>query len=110
MICKNSSISDQTLFTRKRNRDTIIDALKYCIKNKGLNVYGFCLMTNHLHLIVNTEDPFELKNTIRDFKKFTSKQIIFNIENHSESRREVFLTLFASAATQTSKNKNYKVW
>jgi REP element-mobilizing transposase RayT len=98
------------VFTRKRNKETIIESLRYCIQHKGLNIYAYCLMTNHLHMIVNTDDPFELRDTIRDFKKYTSKQLIFNIRNHSESRRAVFLSLFASAAAQTSKNKNFKVW
>ncbi|MCH2235090.1 MAG: transposase [Crocinitomicaceae bacterium] len=98
------------VFTRKRNKDLIIDSLKYCIENKGLNVYAFCLMTNHLHLIVNTNEGFELKDVIRDFKKHTSKQLIFNIENYPESRREYFLTLFNSEANKTKKHKNFKVW
>ena len=57
------------VFTRVNHKDAIINSLKFCIKNKGLNVYAFCLMTNHLHLVVNCDDPFELKDVIRDFKK-----------------------------------------
>jgi hypothetical protein len=55
------------VFTRKNHKDAIIESLRYCIANKGLNIYCFCLMTNHLHLISNCNEPFELKDDIRDF-------------------------------------------
>ncbi|WP_336246118.1 transposase [Paracrocinitomix mangrovi] len=82
------------VFTRKNHKDAIIQSLRYCIEHKGLNVYAYCLMTNHLHLIVNCNEPFELKNTIRDFKRHTVKQILFQIQNEPESRREWMMELF----------------
>ena len=32
-------------------------------------------MSNHLHMIVGTKDGFILSDIMRDFKKFTSKEI-----------------------------------
>ena len=64
------------LFTKINHKMLLIDSLKYCQENKGLNIFGWCLMTNHLHLIVNTRLPFELKDVVRDFKKYTCKQLI----------------------------------
>lgn len=61
-------------------------------------------------MIVNCNEPFELKNTIRDFKKFTSQKIIEQIENELESRREWMLTAFASAAYNSPRHKKYKFW
>ncbi len=42
-------------------------------------------------MLVNTNEPFELKDVIRDFKKFTSKKILSQIQNEPESRREWML-------------------
>lgn len=98
------------VFSRKEQREIIIQSLKFCIAEKGLNVYAHCIMTNHIHMIVNCNEPFQLKDTIRDFKKFTSKAIISEIENGAESRREWMLELFGKQANLTSKNKKYKVW
>jgi REP element-mobilizing transposase RayT len=53
------------VFTRKNHKDAIIESLRYCIANKGLNIYSYCLMTNHLHMMVNCDAPFELKDVIR---------------------------------------------
>ena len=61
-------------------------------------------------MMANTNEPFLLKDTIRDFKKFTSKKIIEQIQNEPESRREWLLDKFAFAAKQSPKNKNFKIW
>lgn len=53
--------------------------MKYCIANKGLQVYEFVIMSNHLHAITSS-DKLPLSDVIRDFKKFTAKQIIEAIE------------------------------
>ncbi len=98
------------VFTRKNHKDAIIDSLRFCIKNKGLSVYSYCLMPNHLHLIVNTNGSTELKNVIRDFKKFTAKKVLDQIKNEPESRREWMLQKFEKAGEVSSKHKNYKFW
>ena len=98
------------IFTRKNHKKAIIDSLQYCIKNKGLNVYAFCLMTNHLHLIVNCDEPFELKDTIRDFKRHTVKQVLFQIRNETESRRKWILNLLESNGAKYKANEKIKFW
>ena len=98
------------VFTRKNHKDVIIESLHYCIKEKGLNVYAYCLMPNHLHLIANCDEPYQLKDVIRDFKKFTSKKILNQIINEPESRREWMLEIFSSKANASSKHKNFKFW
>ena len=57
------------VFSRKNHCDAIIDSLKYCQAHKGLVVFAYCIMSNHIHLVVNVDEPFQLKDTIRDFKK-----------------------------------------
>lgn len=98
------------VFTRKNHRDTILRSLEYCKQEKGLVVFAYVIMSNHLHLIANTNEPHLLKDAMRDFKKFTSKEILFQIENEPESRREWMLPLFAINAANSSKHKNYKFW
>lgn len=96
------------VFTRKNHKQAIIDSLKYCIKHKGLNVYAYCLMTNHLHLVVNCDDPFELADVIRDFKRHTVKQLLFQIQNEPESRRDWMIELLERNGKKV--NQNFKFW
>ncbi|MBL7970470.1 MAG: transposase, partial [Prolixibacteraceae bacterium] len=39
------------VFTRNEYKIVIVDSLNYCIENKGLEVFAWCLMSNHLHLV-----------------------------------------------------------
>jgi putative transposase len=39
------------IFSRKKYRDIIIESLRYCQENKGLKIYGYVIMTNHIHLM-----------------------------------------------------------
>ena len=43
------------IFTRQKYRDLIIDNLTYCQKNKGLEIFAYVIMSNHIHLIVKSE-------------------------------------------------------
>jgi len=98
------------VFSRKNHRDAILASLSYCAKNKGLNIYAYCIMTNHIHLIVNCNEPFELKDVIRDFKRHVVKQIIFQIQNERESRREWMLEIFQKEAAKSPRHKEIKFW
>ncbi len=98
------------VFTRERYAKIIVDSLKYCIQNKGLNIYAYVVMSNHLHIIANCNDDFQLSEVIRDFKKFSSKQIVASIKNETESRREWMLAIFAKEARAHTKHHSYKVW
>lgn len=64
------------IFTRPDYKTFIIDSLKYNQQQKGLVIHSWCLMTNHLHMIVSAQEGFNLSAIMRDFKKFTSKEII----------------------------------
>ncbi|CAM3484297.1 REP-associated tyrosine transposase [Flavobacterium chungbukense] len=97
------------VFTRKNYRDIIIESLDYCIKNKSMILYGYVIMSNHIHMIVQSESG-ELSDLIRDFKKFTASKIINAIKSEPESRREWMLERFQLATKSHSRNKNYQFW
>ena len=98
------------VFTRKNHKMAIVDSLKYCQKNKGLEIFAWCLMPSHLHLIVRAEDDTKLSDIIRDFKKFTSKEIIRLIQEEPESRRDWMLDRFEFAGRYNPKIKYFKFW
>lgn len=98
------------VFTRKEYRDIVLESLRYCQKNKGLIVYAWCIMSNHVHLIISGREG-NLSEILRDFKKFTSKAIITAIEsNIQESRRTWMLALFKSKGSRNSRNEGYQFW
>ncbi len=98
------------VFTRRQYADIILDSWRYCQKKKGLLLYAWCIMSNHLHFIASSEKN-DLSGTLRDFKKFTGKELIKSIQsNGQESRREWMLSLFRSAGESNSRNKEFQLW
>src|SRR4051812_36828866 len=87
------------VFTRQEYRDIVISSLKHCQKEKGLLIYAWCLMTNHLHMIIGRSGEHKIDEIVRDFKKYTSVHICRAIENHPrESRKFWMLKIFGIAA------------
>ena len=97
------------VFSRKAYRNCIIESLDFCIKNKGMILYGFVIMSNHIHLIIQS-DKNKLSDLIRDFKKFTAKTILHKIETEPESRADWMLKRFEFACKSHSRNEKYQFW
>ncbi len=98
------------VFTRSVYFDFIIDNLNYCQNKKGLEIYEYGIMTNHIHMIcLGNEVP--LSGILRDFKTFTSKELFKIIsENSKESRKEWILKAFRKAGKKSPLRKNNQVW
>jgi REP element-mobilizing transposase RayT len=98
------------VFTHKNHKITIINSLKYCQKEKGLVLFGYCLMPSHLHLIARTEGINSLSDVLRDFKKFTAKEVIKQVLHEPESRRDWMIAYFMKAGENLKGITNYKFW
>ena len=91
-------------------RDIVINSMKHCQEKKGLEIYGWCIMSNHVHLIISAEEN-NVSDVLGDVKKYTSKKIIKAIKEHpGESRREWMLKIFKEAGEQNSRNDSYQFW
>jgi REP element-mobilizing transposase RayT len=97
------------VFTRKQYKDIMIDSFKYSIENKGLQIFAYVIMSNHIHLIAHSSSG-RLSDNVRDIKKFTSKKILETIIEIPESRREWMLNRFKFNASHIKCNKEYQVW
>ena len=62
------------VFIRENYRDIFYNSIAHCQQEKGLEVYGFCIMTSHIHLIIGTEKGV-LSDIVRDLKSYTSRVI-----------------------------------
>ena len=57
------------IFTRKRNKDIIVDAFNYRISYNDLRVHGWCIMSNYVHCILSSADG-KLSEAVRGFKRY----------------------------------------
>ena len=98
------------VFIRPVYKQIIVDSLNFCIEKKGLIVYGWCLMTNHLHLVAEAKQGYKLSHIIRDFKKFTARSVLSAIEDEHESRRDWMLYRFEFAGKFMKRIERYHFW
>ena len=63
------------VFTRAVYTDILLDSIRFCQKEKGLEVYAWVVMSNHCHFIWRARHN-NLSDIIRDIKKFTSKKYL----------------------------------
>ena len=61
-------------------KDIIINSLRFLVKEDRISLYGFVIMSNHLHLIWRIKLPHLIKNVQRDFLKYTAQQIKFHLK------------------------------
>lgn len=98
------------LFIRPEYSEILIESLRYCQKEKGLEIYAWCIMPSHLHLIIGTNDK-PMQDILRDFKSYTSRNLKEEIINHpSESRKEWILWMMKRSGEKNGNNKGWQLW
>ena len=86
-FCTLTVIEWIDIFTNASYFNILAESLCFCVGNKGLKLYGYVFMTNHIHLIFSTERGHAAEAFLRDFKKWTTKSIVGQLEN--EPRRYI---------------------
>src|SRR5690606_30159556 len=99
------------VFTRKEYTDIVVDSLRFCQLNKGLRIHAWCIMSNHVHLILSTQEPYRLSDTLRDFKRYTPLPVVKAIsENQRQSRKRWMLWIFKKAGEDNNRNREFQFW
>ncbi|MCW3084798.1 MAG: transposase [Bacteroidetes bacterium] len=98
------------VFTRKEYVYNLMKNIKYCQENKGLEVYAYVIMSNHVHMVArSSEQP--LNFLLGNFKSYTSKQLITQIESNSqESRKDWLIHMFKFYGRGNSQNEEVQFW
>lgn len=98
------------LFIRNEYKDIVLDSINHCQMEKGLEVFAWCIMTSHVHLIIGTHGN-PMQDILRDLKSFTSRKLRVCIEeNPIESRREWMLKMMCNAGLDNSNNRGFQLW
>jgi REP element-mobilizing transposase RayT len=98
------------VFVKPIYKQIITQTLNEFITHKGLTVHAWCLMSNHLHLLLQAKDGTGLFMIERDFKKITATRILEAIELEPELRREWMLWRFEHCTQSLKRIEKYQVW
>jgi putative transposase len=98
------------VFVRDEYFTIVAESLDFCRKNKGMEIYAWCILPSHVHLIfrATNNNPGVV---LKEFKTYTSKQLQNAIETHSqESRKEWMLWLMERAGAKNSNVSKRQFW
>ena len=98
------------VFVREEYMQVIIDSWRHCQNKKGLEIYGWCLMPSHVHMIIGSKKD-KLEDIVRDMKKHISSTIKTVIKNNnSESRKDWIVWMMERAGKKNGNNKDWQFW
>jgi REP element-mobilizing transposase RayT len=93
------------LFKRDVIKRILVDSLHYLRTNGRVKLFVFVIMPNHNHLIAKFSEEYTLSDFMRDFKKFTARQIFGQNLAEENTKTLAFLRQEGLAVKQ-----EYKVW
>jgi len=74
----------EILFLSYKYYQLILNSIVFLNKKYNVQIIGYVIMPNHIHLIIYFEKETHLSEYMRDFKKFTSGEIRRMIERDGE--------------------------
>jgi putative transposase len=83
-------------------KNIIINSLDFLVQNHRVAIYGFVLMSNHIHLEWHIAEGHKRENVQRDFLKFTAQMIKADMERHHPLLLEKFRV--------NAKDRKYQIW
>jgi putative transposase len=98
------------IFIRPVYKQVIVHTLNHFIDSKGLVVYSWCLMTNHLHLLVQPQDGYSMDEIEQQYKAFTTQKILAAIDTEPETRKEWMLKRFEDFEAAPHSIRRYNIW
>jgi putative transposase len=98
------------LFIRKEYKDIVLGSWRYCQEEKELEIYGWCVMTSHVHMIIGSKGR-PLDKIVGEMKSFTSRSLRKAITEYvGESRREWMVRMMEKAGSDNSNNNEWQLW
>ncbi|HCR53740.1 MAG TPA: transposase [Cytophagales bacterium] len=98
------------VFIRKEYKDILLESWRYCQKEKALEIYAWCVMSSHVHMIIGSRGK-PLEKIVGEMKSYTSRMLRKAIESNSgESRKEWMLALMHQVGSENSNNNDWQFW
>lgn len=99
------------VFIRNEYKDLFLESVRFCQKEKGLEIHAWCIMSSHVHLVFRSVKGQKPELLIGDLKRFTSRSIVKAIMEHpKESRKDFLLEAFRKEAEKSSNVTHYQFW
>lgn len=94
------------IFDGPQRFDILCASLNFCANKFDCYIIAYCLMPNHLHLVLWPQKAASISDFMRDFKKYTSVKVRMLLEKDGDERSMDVLKRNAFA----QKEQVFKLW
>ncbi|WP_044410525.1 REP-associated tyrosine transposase [Thiomicrospira microaerophila] len=91
------------VFTRPETVEIVLDSLRF-LQSEGLIVFGYVILENHIHMVVQSDD---LARDMARFKQFTAKQCLALLQ---QKQVKTLLDQFAFYKKAHKSERNFQFW
>lgn len=92
------------VFTRPETVEIVLDSLRFLQRDSNLQLYGYVILENHMHLVAASED---LRSDIARFKSYTARCLVDFFEERGVRR---ILKQFAFHKRKHKTDATHQVW
>lgn len=92
------------IFTRQESADIILDSRRHLQKERGLKLFAYVILDNHLHMIASAP---EISAVTQSFKSYTARQIIDLLKSRGS---ETLLRQLSATKLNHKTESTYQVW
>jgi putative transposase len=92
------------VFTRPDTAQIILDSLAFLQRERGLRLYGYVILENHIHWIAQAEN---LAKEVHSFKSYTAKMLVRYFEAQGIER---ILKKFAFHKKRHKEDREHQIW
>ncbi len=92
----------KTILKNDREKEIVIESMRFLVRQARVAIFGFVLMTNHFHLIWQMIANQKREEEQRNFLRFTAQQILKNLRNENSAMLSELLV--------QAKDRKYQVW
>ena len=100
-----TAVGHTHLFSRDVIKRIIVDSLHHLRTTGRMKLFVFVIMPNHIHVIVQLSEEYPLSDVMRDFKKFTARQIYRHFQAEGNTKVLEILRREGERVKQ-----EYRVW
>ena len=100
-----TAVGHAHLFRRDVIKRIILDSLHHLRTTRKIKLFVFVIMPNHIHIIAQFSEEYPLSDVMRDFKKFTARQIYRHFQAEGNTKVLEVLNREGEKVKQ-----EYKVW
>jgi len=92
------------IFTRPATVNIVLDSWRFLQKTSGLEIFGYVILENHLHLAARSEN---LSEDMQRFKSYTAREILAWLRTQRAAR---LLRRLEFSKRRPKKESIYQVW